>query len=372
MQLQTRLQQILDEATSAAVAHGGAPISATPGVEALVGYRGEIIAQSRSGVGALFAEDGSLLPEAQRDPITDAHLWDIASITKTVVAFAALVQVDRGTLKLDAAVAEYLPEFDHGARRRIQVRQLLNHTAGLPSVSAPWTVPGGRQDRAAYLLSLPLDSEPGSAHVYSCVGYMTLGLLLERLTGLSLPEVVTQTVTKPLDMTSTAYAPVNSRPVAATEYDLKTGRGLVRGEVHDEAAAALGGSGNAGLFSDARDLFLLGEEVRTSAQGLLSPQSHKLLATGTLWPEEIERVGYDQSMGLRMGQYSFMGTTDKKVVGHTGFVGTSLVIDPDQELVVVLLTNRVHPHRETFDIMPLRREVMSQASREVTGADAAD
>lgn len=376
MGLQAQLQELLDEATEAAVSHGGLPQaevpSATAGAEALVGHRGRVIAHARSGTGVLFAEDGSLLPEGQCDPISGEHLWEIASITKTVVALAALVQVDREALDLDAAVAEYLPEFDDGARRRITVRQLMNHTAGLPAVAEPWRITGGRDERAAYLLTRPLDREPGSAHVYSCLGYITLGLALERITGSTLPDLVAETVTGPLAMDSTGYAPLEGRPVAATEYDTKTGRGLVRGEVHDEAAAALGGAGNAGLFSDAQDLLRLGEEVRTGGRGLLSPQSRSLLWTGTLWPQEVERVGYNQSLGFRMGQKSFMGTADQEVIGHTGFVGTSLVIDPRQDLVVVLLTNRVHPHRETFASMPLRRAVIRRASLAVPGAGGAD
>lgn len=375
MELQDQLQQLVDESTAAAVAHGGKPRepapSATPGAEVLVGHRGRVIARARSGAGVLFAEDGSLLPQEQRDPITDEQLWEIASITKTVVAHAALVQVDRGALDLDAAVAQYLPEFGGGARSEITVRQLMNHTAGLSAVAEPWKVDGGREERTAYLLTLPLDREPGTAHVYSCLGYMSLGLALERITGRSLPELVTETVTAPLGMASTAYAPMDGRPVAATEYDVKTGRGLVRGEVHDEAAATIGGSGNAGLFSDAEDLFRFGEEVRTGARSLLSPQSRRLLWTGTLWPEEVERVGYNQSLGFRMGQEAFMGTTDQQVIGHTGFVGTSLVIDPRHDLVVILLTNRVHPHRETFASMPLRRAVMNRALSWVSGADGA-
>lgn len=377
--LQQTLQGLLDEAARAAVAHGGAPRgdspSATPGAAALIAHRGEVLAQAHAGWAVLFAEDGSPLPETDRERVTAGHLWDIASVTKMVVTVAALVQADRGALDLEAPVGRYLPEFANGpdgeappgARGRVTVRHLLNHTSGLPAIARTWTVAGGRAERAAYVLSRPLEREPGAAHEYSCVGYTTLGLALERITGTSLPQLVAETVTGPLGMTATGYEPSGGRPVAATEYDRKAGRGLVQGEVHDEAAWALGGAGNAGLFSDAEDLLRFGEEIRTGRRHLLSEASRALLSTGTLEPEEAARVGYDQAAGFRLGQQAFMGTEDRAVFGHTGFTGTSLVIDPAHELVIVLLTNRVHPDRETFGVMELRRAV-ADLGRASTGA----
>lgn len=351
-------------------APSGEPLCAAAGAEALLAHRGEIIAHHRSGAGLLFCEDGGLLAEDQRRPITEDQLWDIASVTKMVTALAALVQTDRGELDLDAPVTEHLPEFGEGpdgrassgARNRVRIRHLLNHTSGLPAVAQPWAVEGERAKRAAHLLSRPLEREPGIAHVYSCVGYMTLGLTLERITGRRLPDLVAETITEPLGLVSTTYSPPPGRPAAATEYDSTTGRGLVQSQVHDEAAAALGGAGNAGLFSDAHDLFLLGEEIRAGRAGLLRPETRALLRTGTLSPQEVERLGYDQAAGPRLGQDSFMSTEDPAVLGHTGFVGTSLVVDRHHELVVVLLTNAAHPHRGRFSVMPLRR-ALAEAGR---------
>lgn len=380
MTLDEELEQLLAEATRTAAEAGGAPRKdgelpcAAPGAEALIAHRGEILSHQHAGMSVLFDQDGSLLPASQQRAVSSEELWDIASLTKVAVAVAAMVQHQRGSLDLDAPVVEYLPEFETDddaatsplSRRHVLIRHLLNHTSGLSSVARPWTVPGGRDDRAAYLLSRPLERTPGESHVYSCVGFMTLGLALERITGLQLPELIAETVTGPLGMESTSYTPQPGLPVAATEYDTTTGRGLVVGEVHDEAAGALGGSGNAGLFSTAADIFRLGEEIRTGSAGVLSPAGRQLLSTGTLSAAEHERVGYNQSMGLRMGQFGFMGTGDTQVLGHTGFVGTSLVIDPIDDLVVVLLTNNVHPHRDAFMLMPLRRAVAAAARRAVT------
>lgn len=373
-ELEHQVQRLLEKATRGAAEHDmdlpGGPPCAASGAEALLAHRGEVIAHHHCGTGVLFAEDGSLLPEDQRSAIAEGQLWDIASLTKVVTTLTALVQVDRGAFDLDSPVSDHLPEFGRGpdggaspgARRRVRIRHLLNHTSGLPAVARPWTVDGSRAERAAYLLRLPLDHDPGTAHVYSCVGYMTLGLLLERVTGQGLPELISETVTGPLGMASTAYSPAADRTVTATEYDTTTGRGLVRREVHDEAAAALGGAGNAGLFSDAHDLLLLAEEIRTGRTGLLTEQSRALLSAGTLSAAEVTRLGYDQAAGLRLGQQAFMGTEHPAVLGHTGFVGTSLVVDPRHDLVAVLLTNTVHPRRGAFTVMPLRR-ALAEAGR---------
>lgn len=387
MNLQASLSALLNETTRAAAA-AGAPMvppggeaqPGTPGAAAAVFHHGELVAQAHAGYATLFAEDGAQLPEAEREAITEEHVWDIASITKIAVALTALVHVDRGLLDLGAPVVEYLPEFgearalDDGergvppeVRAQVRVRHLLNHTAGFPPVSKLWLVEGGREARAAHILSTPLERASGSHHVYSCVGYMTLGLALERLTGQGLPQLVSESVLEPLGLSRTAYGPV-SGAVAATEYQPGPGRGLVRGEVHDEAAWALGGSGNAGLFSDATDIAHLGEEVRTGHAGLLREETRALLFRGTLTDDEIERVGYDQAIGFRLGQQNFMATTARSVIGHTGFVGTSLVIDPARALTVALMTNRVHPNRSAFTVMPLRRAVARAAVEWADGA----
>ncbi|MGV8845944.1 serine hydrolase domain-containing protein [Tessaracoccus sp.] len=360
--LQDALQDLLDEATDRArhrLSPGG---PAVPGASALIAHRGQVVARACAGVASLISPEGTPLPRESVEPITPEHLWDIASITKVVVTLATLVQVDRGVVELEGPVAEYLPGFgagpvggeQAGSRGLVTVRDLLTHTSGLPATCHPWTVDGDRARRAAHVLGRPLERDPGEGHLYSCVGFMTLGLLLEQLTGRPLSEVLAQDVTAPLGMRSTGYVPIGGCPVAATENQPELGRALVRGVVHDEAAWSLGEAGNAGLFSHADDLFRLGEEVRTGAAGLLTEQSRSLLSRGTLDPAEAASLGYDQAVGFRLGQQSFMGTSDRRVLGHTGFTGTSLVVDPCRETVAVLLTNAVHPTRGVVDANGLR------------------
>lgn len=353
--LQTRLQALLDGATAAATASApgpAEPVDGAPGAAALIARRGEVLAQAHSGWALAFGADGLLLPEHERERVGPDHLWDVASVTKLLTAVCVLVHADAGVLDLDRPVAQDLPELATGGPGRAQVRprHLLTHTAGLPPTLALWRSRGSRAQLAEKILQAPLTRAPGESHEYSCVGYLILGLLLERLTGQTLPELVQTGVLDPLGMAETGYTPPPGRRVAATEYQHDPPRGLVRGKVHDETAWALGGAGNAGIFSTPGDLLRLAEEVRTGARGLLSEPARALLHTGTLTPGEVERIGYDQAIGFRLGQVSLMGSADRSRYGHGGFTGTAVVIDPRCELVTVLMTNRVHPRRESFAV----------------------
>lgn len=365
-QLQAGLQDLLDGATSAAITStpGQAePVDGAPGAVALIARRGEVLAQAHSGWAVAFDGAGAALPEPEREPVTAEHLWDVASVTKLLTAVTALVQADAGVLDLDRPVAEDLPELATGDRERARMlpRHLLTHTAGLPPVLTLWRRQGTREQLAEQILQAPLVRAPGEQQEYSCVGYLTLGLLLERLTGRPLPELVQTSVLDPLEMADTGYTPLPGRPVAATEYQHVPARGLVRGQVHDETAWVLGGAGNAGIFSTALDLLRFAEEVRAGARGLLTNGSRALLHTGTLSPAEITKIGYDQAIGLRLGQESLTGSTDPGIIGHSGFTGTAVVVDPGRELVTVLLTNRVHPRRERFDVQRLRTQLATLA-----------
>ncbi|MFC7404137.1 serine hydrolase domain-containing protein [Georgenia alba] len=364
-ELREAVAALLAEATRTALARVPqvAPTRAgTPGAQALVAHRGRVVAHAWDGHAVLHDPDGGLLPVAQREPVTARTRWDIASLTKLLTATTALVQHDAGTIDLDAPVVEHLPAFagdGEPERRAVTVRHLLTHTAGLPPVTALWEVPPAR--RAGRVLTEPITARPGRRHVYSCVGHLVLGLLLTEVTGRDLPSLVGATVTGPLGMASTSWTPAPGAPVAATEYQDQPPRGLVRGEVHDETAWALGGAGNAGAFSTAEDLLRLAEEVRTGAGGLLRPESRALLRTGTLPAEEARRVGFDQAVGLRVGGRGPAVTGGPELLWHAGFTGTLLAVDLDRDTVVVLLTNRVHPRRRAFDVDPLRRALVTAA-----------
>lgn len=365
--VQAAVVRALRAATDAALAPapGNGPVAGVPGAAALIAHRGAVIGRAVAGAALAFGEDGPLLPESEREPVTPEHLWDIASLTKVTTCLAALVLLDRGSLGplgLDTPVVDALPEFADGAgpRAQVRVRHLLTHTAGLPP-RIDLVPDGGAQDPRdlllARVLSSPVGSSPGTRHVYSCVGYVVLGLVLEAVTGTPLPQLVADTVAGPLGLSATGYLPAADRPVVPTEVRHAHGRGLVRGEVHDTTAWALGGVGNAGLFSDVEDLLRLGEELRTGAAGLLRPATAALMRRGTLPADQVAALGYDQAFGLRVGPRSWTGTDDPAVLGHTGFTGTSLMIDTRRELTAVLLTNAVHPSRTRHDVTSVRLRV---------------
>ena len=335
-----------------------------PAAQVMIAHRGTLIASAQQGNLVMFDADGSLLD--QPVPAVTDSVFDIASLTKIVVTATFLAHVEQGLIGVDDAVASYLPEFGSvEGKDGVLVRHLLTHTSGLPAIFDNFDPDISREDRIAYVLGVPLINAPGEVHNYSCVGYQTLGLLLERVTGEYLPDLIASLVTGPLGMSETTYSPDAER-CAATEYQVDYSRGLVRGQVHDEAAWILGGAGNAGLFSTAADVLRFTEAIRT-ASGPISAQMQGWMFTDTLTAQQRTASGFGQAFGMRIGQRLFMGADREGLIGHTGFTGTSLVIDPVRELSVVLMSNRVHPDRSAFTVNALRQRIVEAAQAWVDG-----
>ena len=257
----------------------------------------------------------------------------------------------------------HLPSFATGIRRSVSLRHLLTHTSGLPALLNLWTDWPDITARQAAVLGAPLERSPGAAFAYSDIGFILAGFLAEAVTGRSLADLVIERVCGPLGMTDTGFLPspdVLTR-VAATEDESYVGRGMVRGSVHDENSWSLGGAvGHAGMFSTAADMARLGEALRLGG-GL---NGTRILDSATV--EEMMRdqlpdwldPGFRQGLGVRIADTASMGAlSGPRTVGHTGFTGTSLVIDRDGGRVLVLLTNRVHPSRTWSDVGVMRRRV---------------
>lgn len=275
-----------------------------------------------------YGVDGALLPAPRRVPAQTDTLYDLASLTKTVTAVTVLRLAERGLLSVDEPAVARLPAFTGDGRDDVTVRQLLDHTAGLPATVDLWRRPGPRGELVARLAAVPLEHRPGTRRVYSDLGPMLAGALVERVTGARLDEVVAELVTEYLGMRNTLFSPDERlrERCAATEVQPWTGRGMVHGEVHDENAWALGGiAGHAGLFGTARDVALLAGFVAGSAVG------------------ERMRAG---GLGVETGQVAQVGGLGSSTTAsHTGFTGTSFVVDVATGRIGVLLTNRVHPRR---------------------------
>ena len=309
-----------------------------------------------SAVGPAPDRVGVELPPEQWIPARPDTIFDLASISKLFTSVVALQQVERGRIDLDAPVARYLPEFAAGGKAAVTVRMLLTHTSGLPAFTPLWSAYPTPAERLAAALATPLaaGATPGGQYIYSDLGLIALGVLLERVTGQPLDELVAAGVTRPLGMRDTGYNPPPElrHRIAATEYQPYAGRGMVWGEVHDENAWSLGGvAGHAGVFSTAADLaifcqtLLNGGEYRgvrvlreSTVRSMLVNQN-AALESG--YPES------DRGLGFELNKHWYMGPLSSPVAfGHTGFTGTSIVIDPVAHTFLILLTNRVHPDRE--------------------------
>ena len=302
--------------------------------------------------------------------------FDLASITKVFAGTALLALFDDRRFALDDPVVSLVSEFAGPDPRRTGVtfRHLLTHTSGLPAHV------GFRDETTARAVigrvcSTPLVSAPGANVVYSDLGFMLVGAAIERLTGRPLAEAIAERVLEPLGLSDAGYNPppeVHVR-IACTERDSWRGR-LLQGEVHDENCWSMGGvSAHAGLFAGAAAVARLGEAYReggtTSAARIVSRHA-AALATSECASSADERRGLAwalktperQSCGTLFGPRSF---------GHTGYTGTSLWVDPDRSLTVVLLTNRVYFTRDPVPIFELRSAVHDAIVEDLTSAEIA-
>ncbi|MEV5309149.1 MULTISPECIES: serine hydrolase domain-containing protein [unclassified Streptomyces] len=302
---------------------------------------------------------GVELPETARVPMTLDTPFDLASLTKLFTSVAAVQQIERGTLGIDAKVGAYLPEFRAAARHGVTVRQLLTHTSGLRP-ELPLYDCADDAERLALLRAEPPTGEPG-VHRYSDLNMLLLQHVLERVTGRPLDTLVRDGITRPLGMTNTHFGPCPG--AAATEDQrrpwAKADRGMLRGVVHDENAWALGGvAGHAGLFSTGRDLAVFCRALL--AGGAYGPAR-------ILGPDFVELLLTPPGLGFALDQPWFMGAlAGRGAAGHTGFTGTSLVLDPATDTFLVLLANTVHPRRRTPDSTP-RAAAGTRVARAVRG-----
>lgn len=301
--------------------------------------------------------------------VTDSSLYDLASLTKVIgTTTAAMILVDEGRLHLDAPITRYLPELaGDTAKRNITVRNLLLHNAGFRAFAPFYKTLKGRQQYLEEIARLPLEYPTGTRTVYSDFSMITLALAVERLAGAGIDDFLEERVFGPLGMRDTHYNPESGllARIAPTEIDTLFRKQHVQGVVHDENAFAIGGvSGHAGLFSSARDLAIFGQMLLNggyyNGRRYLAPQ---LVAMFTKRQGESSRaLGWDTpSMNSSAGDY-FSASS----FGHTGFTGTSIWIDPESDLLIVLLTNRVNPTRNNQKQVPLRRVLADAVQNAVT------
>ena len=310
-------------------------------------------------------------PEDQRTPMAPDTIFDLASLTKVVATLPSVLKlIDAGKIDLDQPVGEILPEFGtEGDKAAMTIRRLLAHTSGIISWRPVFLTGSGPEH---YLADFARDQPyktPGAQVEYSCPGYITLGEVVRRVTGMPVADYAKREVFQPLGMIDTMFTPPASvrERIAATEIgnsfeaDKESGDPvdggwrdyLLRGEVHDGNAwyGFRGLASNAGLFGTAPDLARYGQMwldggeldgTRILPESLVSESIREQTALDA--PNDRRGLGWLMAPrpGEEPGNHSGRGLS-QRAYGHTGFTGTSLWMDPERDLVIVLLTNRVHP-----------------------------
>ncbi len=356
-----------------------------PGIALLVSLKKEVVFEGYAGLTALYP---------QGKPVSDNTLFDLASLTKVVATVPACALLSQaGSLGLEDRASSFLPQlgrFDP-AKEAITIRQILSHSAGfleyLPLFQKLLEkeeldgrkVFGGAEGRDCILQEIfktPLSYTPGESVLYSDLGFFLLGEIIGKVSGKRLDQFVQEEVFSPLGMTNTFFRDLekpgteerSEDSFAATEQCPWRGKTL-RGEVHDDNAYAWGGiAGHSGLFSTLKDLMPYchwvvdgyeGKEIRISQELAGKFLGCQRTPPGTTWA-----LGWDTPTPGKSTSGDFFSPQS---VGHLGYTGTSIWIDLEKKLVVILLTNRVHPSRSNWKIKSFRPYLHNIIYKEVVG-----
>jgi CubicO group peptidase (beta-lactamase class C family) len=310
------------------------------------GYPGASVVIGRNGYAVYQKGFGKLGWTASSARVTaDRSIYDLASLTKVVgTTTAAMVLFDQGRLDLDAPVSTYLPAFSGGWKDSVTVRHLLTHRSGLPAGRDLWRIARTPDEARAAVLSTNLECKPGQCYIYSDLGADVLGFVIEAVAGESLDVFLQDKVFEPLGMNDTFFRPADSLTYRIAPTEIAPPRGYpLKGEVHDENAYALGGvAGHAGLFSTAADLSIFAQMMLNGGvYNGVRVLSDTTVALFTRRAAGTRALGWDTAEGVG-GAGRFL---DSHAYGHTGYTGTSIWIDPERQMFVLLLTNRVHAAR---------------------------
>ena len=326
-----------------------------PGAVLLVWHNGEVVYRKAFGHRSL---------EPRRAPMTSDTIFDIASLTKVVATTTAVMQlVEQGKIRLNDPVGRYIPEFAQNGKQDVTVRELMTHYSGLPKdldLVAPWQ---GRETGYCMAFASPLENPPGARFLYSDINFITLGALVERVSGLPLEEYCERNIFAPLNMTHTRFLPPASwlPKIAPTQYDERDH--MLHGVVHDPTARRMGGvAGHAGVFSTVDDLSKFAQAILTG-NTILSPLAIEKMTTPQQPPtaQILHGLGWDIDTPFSSNRGAFLPVGS---FGHTGFTGTSIWIDPTTQTYIILLTNAVHP-RGKGSAVALRAKVANAVAAEL-------
>lgn len=307
-----------------------------PGCVVLVGHQGRI---------AWLKSYGSRQLKPDAVPMTTDTVFDLASLTKPIAtATSIMLLIEDGDVQLDAPAARYIPEFTGHGKEKITVRQLLTHQSGLLPDNSIRDYENGRSDAFRRIHELDLRAEPGTRFMYSDVGFIVLGEIVERVSGKKLDVFTRERIFAPLGMAETGFNPEAVLKTRAAPTQERNGKWM-RGEVHDPRAYRMDGvAGHAGLFSTAQDLarysqVLINGGVLDETR-ILKPETCRLMQMSQQVSSGVRTLGWDRRTGYSSNRGDLFSD---RAFGHGGFTGTALWIDPEQEMFVIFLSNRVHP-----------------------------
>jgi serine-type D-Ala-D-Ala carboxypeptidase len=300
---------------------------------------------------------GRFTYESAAPVVSSASIFDLASVTKVVATTAmAMILYERGVLDLEAPVTAIIPEFASADARRaeVTVRMLLAHSSGLPAYERLFLRANTRDDLLREVFAAPLVADPGTRAEYSDIGFIILGIALERLADEPLDSFCQREIFGPLAMAHTTFNPAKAlrESIPPTADDRAFRHRIIQGEVQDENASVLGGVvGHAGLFSTADDLAVFAHAMLNGGYPILRPDTVQLFTRRESAPEGTSRaLGWDTpSVPSQSGRYF-----GARSFGHLGYTGTSLWIDPDRHVSITLLTNRTWPDCQNQAIKQVR------------------
>lgn len=323
---------------------------AFPGAAAAVTHQGRLVALKSVGRFTYEADAPEVLPDT---------IYDLASVTKVIAATAlCMILHERGVFRLEQKVVEVLPEFAGTDTRRstISFRMLLAHSSGLPAYVKLFQQTQNREELIAAAMQVPLTADPGSRAEYSDIGFILLGVALERLAGQPLDQLCQQEVFSPLELNHLRYKPpAEWKPrIPPTADDRSFRHKIIQGEVNDENAWVMGGvAAHAGCFGNAPEVAAFAECMLRGGAPLVRRETVELFIRREILPADTSRaLGWDTpSQPSQSGRHF-----SSRSFGHLGFTGTSLWIDPERQLSVTLLTNRTWPDGSSQRIKQVRPE----------------
>lgn len=357
----------IDEIISGGIING-----AFPGAQVLIGNEKDILYNKSYG-NFTYDEDSPV--------VTDNTMYDLASLTKVIATTSAIMKLyDERKFNLSDKVSSYIPEFSSNGKEDITILNLLIHNSGLTAFVPFYKIYPNSEDVLNAIYSAELVYPTGSKSVYSDLNAVVLGKLVEKISGQDLNEYCKENIFTPLDMHSTMFVPDENKRdnIAPTENDTYWRDRLLQGEVHDETTAMLDGiSGNAGLFSNATDIYKL-VKVLNNGGVYYNPYTRSLKEermfdeyTVELFTKRYDEVFYENSRALGWDTKPLSSSTRFRIpcgelisencFGHTGYTGTSVWCDKDRKIIVILLTNRVYPTRNNYGIRDIRPEIHNAA-----------